>query len=821
MSVKDPAPLPTAPFLHLEGTALQAMRLLLIFSALVLLLWGIASPSLSLLLASGIVFATIPWADRQAGKRLRRVVAASLRGLARVLVPRIWRVRTIGLENIPGRGGAVFICNRTSIIDPLLLMSVVRRPVHFIVPSAEMKRPILGPILKILGAIRLETTSGQKALLRSLRYAGRYAVRGRLVCVFAEGDLTRIGMMLPFRRGLERLNRSHSAPLVPVCLETRWACPMDVDSTEVSTIRPPIRTPLWACFGKPLPADIPLSRVRTAIQDLSADLWTGAMAEQPPLTGYLVRRMRTRFWRPIAADPQHEGVSRWGLLSGAVAWAHAWQSIWHGQKSVAILLPPGVPAATANTALALSGRASVNLNYTSGAANMISAIRQAGIRTVMTSRRFVDKIGFAIPNDLRIIEIDGESARLDLFFRLIAALFAIAAPVSWLEYWCGAEKPVVSTDTVTTIFTSGSTGEPKGVPLTHRNIAADCLGTSHLLRVTDADTLLGILPLFHSFGYMFLWFSLIHGIKIVFHPSPLEAGPIGDSVEKHRVSLLITTPTFLQLYLKKVAPEKFRSLRLVLTGAEKLPDRLARAFGERFNIKPIEGYGTSECAPVVSTSSPGGDVGERGQVGYRRGFVGHPLPGVAVKIIDPDTGAVLPHRQPGMLLVKGPNVMTGYLDRPAETASVLRDGWYSTGDLAYVDDDGFLRITDRINRFSKIGGEMIPHGRVEEALHEAAGSDSRVFAVTAVADNRRGERLAVLHTLSAEELVPVIAKLQTMGLPNLYIPKREQFYRVEMLPVLGSGKLDLKGMKQVAAARAKAADIEAAARKEVKTCPAT
>ncbi|HNW34611.1 MAG TPA: AMP-binding protein, partial [Candidatus Ozemobacteraceae bacterium] len=437
------------------------------------------------------------------------------------------------------------------------------------------------------------------------------------------------------------------------------------------------------------------------------------------------------------------------------------------------------------------------------------------------SRKFADKIGFALPSDLNVIEIDGEAAYLDLFFRLTAALFAIAAPVSWLEYWCGAEKDIESVDILTTIFTSGSTGEPKGVPLTHRNIAADCLGTSHLLKVTDADTLLGILPLFHSFGYMFLWFALIHGVKIVFHPTPLEAGPIGDAVERHRVNLLVTTPTFLQLYLKKIAPEKFRSLRLVLTGAEKLPERLARAFGERFGIKPIEGYGTTECSPVISTSALGGAVRGKIQVGYRRGFVGNPLPGIALKIIDPDTGAVLPHRQPGLLLVKGANVMAGYLNRPAETAAVLRDGWYSTGDLAYVDDDGFLKITDRINRFSKIGGEMIPHGRVEEALHEAAGSESRLFAVTAVADNRRGERLAVLHTLSEDELAPVLVKLQTIGLPNLYIPKREQFYRVDALPVLGSGKLDLKGMKQVATARAKAAEIEAASRKEVQTCPAT
>lgn len=804
-----------------EHTASKPVQALLLMSVVVLIGWSWLTFSVFPLLAAAGILLSLFAGISMSGRRLRRMIAAGLRLLARVLVPLLWKPRTLGLEHIPGKGGAVLVCNRTSPADPLLLLAAIRRPVQFIVASSELKRPFLGPILRLLGAIRLETEGGDNALVKSLRRAARHVARGRLLCLFAEGDMTRIGMMLPFRRGLEEFCRNLAAPIIPACIETRWAAPVRIDSAEASTRLPPLRAALWAHFGSPLPGGTPLARVRSIVQELSADLWAEAMKDQPPLTHFLIRRMRSRFWWPIAADPQHDGVSRWGLLSGAVAWAHAWQKALRGQGAVAILLPPGIPAATASIALALSGRTIVNLNYTAGAVNMVSAIRQSEIRTILTSRRFANKISFDIPHDLNVVDIDGESVRLDPFFRLTAALIALAAPISMLEYWCGAEKRGEPGDVLTTIFTSGSTGEPKGVPLTHRNIAANCLGTTHLLKMSDADVLLGILPLFHSFGFMFLWCALIHGTKIVFHPSPLDAGPIGDSVEKHRVSLLITTPTFLQLYMKKVAPEKFRSLRLVLTGAEKLPERLVRAFGERFGIRPIEGYGTTECSPVVSTSAlVGGPAGKR-QVGYRRGFVGNPLPGVALKIVDPESGAELPYRQAGLLRVKGQNVMAGYLNRPAETAEVLKDGWYATGDLAFVDDDGFLKITDRISRFSKIGGEMIPHGRIEEALHEAAGTESRMFAVTAVADQKRGERLAVLHTLSDEELFPVVAKLQTMGLPNLYIPKREQFYRVEVLPMLGSGKLDLKGMKQVATARAKAADIEAASKREIKPCPPT
>jgi len=793
---------------------LLMLGLAAVFAAGLELAYGISG-----FFAALTLLAALSWLHLRERRRIRRAVAAGLRWLARWLVPLLWDVRKRGLEHIPAAGGAILVCNRTTPVDSLLLMALLERPLQFIVSRDEMKRPILGWLLRLLGALPIDTDHGRFGLLRSVRRAATTAARGRLVCLFAEGDMTRTGMLLPFRRGFKRLLHGRPVRVIPVCVESRWASPMIVTGTEASVRFPPLRSAVWAWIGKPLPADTPLVNIRSVIQELGCDLWSEAMKEQPPLTAFLVRRMRSSFWQRIVADPQHERVSRWGLMAGAVAWAHAWHPFWAGQENVAILLPPGVPAAMANICLALSGRGSVNLNYTAGAANMVSALRQAGVRTMLTSRRFATKIGFNIPHDITVIEVDGEHARLDLFFRLMAALVALSAPLAWLETWCGAERRITAGDVVTTIFTSGSTGEPKGVPLTHRNIVADCLGTSLYLKTSDADSLIGILPLFHSFGYMFLWYSLLQGIAIVFHPTPLEAGPIGDAIEKYRITLLISTPTFLQLYLKKVSPEKFRSLRLVLTGAEKLPDRLARAFGERFGIWPIEGYGTSECAPVVSTSVPEPAPGPIRQRGYRPGFIGHALPGIAVRIVDPDTGQPLPNRHPGLMLVRGANVMSGYLDRPSETAAVMRDGWYATGDIAFLDDDGFIRITDRLSRFSKIGGEMIPHGRVEEALHEAAGVETRMFAVTSVADGRRGEMLAVLHTLPESELLPVLAKLQTMGLPNLFVPKREQYYRVDALPMLGTGKLDLKGMKQVAAARAKAAELEAAARKEVRICP--
>jgi acyl-[acyl-carrier-protein]-phospholipid O-acyltransferase/long-chain-fatty-acid--[acyl-carrier-protein] ligase len=312
---------------------------------------------------------------------------------------------------------------------------------------------------------------------------------------------------------------------------------------------------------------------------------------------------------------------------------------------------------------------------------------------------------------------------------------------------------------------------------------------------------LGILPLFHAFGYLVFWLVALNGVGIVFHPSPLDVAAIGDLIFRHRVTILVTTPTFLQLYQRRCTPEQFSTLRVVLTGAEKLPARLAESFEARFGIRPIEGYGITECAPVIAVNCPDYRAAGFFQPASRRGTVGQPLPGVSVRIVDPDSFEPLPPGKSGMLLVRGPNVMNGYLGRADLTAKAMRGDWYITGDLAILDDDGFLTITDRLSRFSKIGGEMVPHGQVEEALHQVAGADTQIFAVTGIPDERKGEQLAVLHTLDESRIPEILTKLAATGLPNLFLPSRGNFIKIETLPVLGTGKMDLRGLKRIAMER--------------------
>jgi acyl-[acyl-carrier-protein]-phospholipid O-acyltransferase/long-chain-fatty-acid--[acyl-carrier-protein] ligase len=354
-------------------------------------------------------------------------------------------------------------------------------------------------------------------------------------------------------------------------------------------------------------------------------------------------------------------------------------------------------------------------------------------------------------------------------------------------------------DLATVIFSSGSTGEPKGVLLTHYNIGSNVEQIEQVFGLDRKDGLVGVLPFFHSFGFTgTLCLPAALGVRVAFYPNPLEGKAIGPIVSQHALTFLLATPTFLQLYLRSCTPEDFGSLRVVMTGAEKLPDRLAAAFEERFGIRPLEGYGCTECGPAVAVNTHDFRSAGFRQVGAKRGKIGQPLPGMCVQIVEPESSAPAPVGQPGLLLVRGPNVMQGYLGQAQKTAEVLRDGWYVTGDIAAMDEDGFLQITDRLSRFSKIGGEMVPHIKIEERLHELAGATEQTFFVTGVPDEKKGERLVVLHKLSAEKLKTCLEKFAQSDLPNLWKPRPDEFYRVDTFAYLGTGKLDLKKLRELA-----------------------
>jgi acyl-[acyl-carrier-protein]-phospholipid O-acyltransferase / long-chain-fatty-acid--[acyl-carrier-protein] ligase len=469
------------------------------------------------------------------------------------------------------------------------------------------------------------------------------------------------------------------------------------------------------------------------------------------------------------------------------------------QPRVAIVLPPGKGGLIANLAVVFAGKTPVNLNFTAGPEAIRSCIRQAGVDRFITADPFVRKVsGFPWPPNRDLILI--ERVLPTLKKRIVTwAVLSKLLPTALLGGILGLNKRR-GDDEAALLFTSGSSGEPKGVVLSHRNVLANVTQFASRLDLPLGSSVLGCLPLFHSFGCtVTLWYPVIQGVNLVTYPSPLETKRLAELVALHQVNLLLSTPTFLRGYMKRVDPAQLASLRLVVTGAEKLPQSLAAAFEEKFGIRPQEGYGLTETSPATNVNLPDPAPVTDAVVlpSSRNGSVGQLLPGLAIRITDPSTDEEVPINRQGMIWFKGSNVFPGYLGDPKKTADVLKDGWFRTGDVGRVDDEGFLYIEGRISRFSKIAGEMVPHETVEAAVNKVLGLDGeseRRIAIVGVPDEQKGEAILLLSTIAGpaleQECIDLRYKLLDEGLSSLWCPKH--IIPVAEIPVLASGKLDLK-----------------------------
>jgi len=723
---------------------------------------------------------------------------ALLRLLLWLLTHSIYRIKVEGRDNIPERGGALFVSNHMSFVDALLLIASTDRPVRFIMFKDIYEHPLVHPFARILRAIPISSQLRPRAMIRSLREASEAIQSGEVVCIFAEGQITRIGQLLPFRRGFERVMKDVEAPIIPVNLDGVWGSIFSFERGRFLWKLPRrIPYPVTVSFGRPMPASSTPFEVRQAVQDLHTQAYRYRKARMRTLHRAFLNTARRHPLRFSMADLRVPQLRFGAALAGTILLARRLRKVWQGQTMVGILLPPSVAGALVNLAAVLCGKVPVNLNYTASSEILASCARQCSLQTVVSSQAFLERVPLEVPGKTVLLEELAAAPRLTE--KLLALLMAWTLPGRWLELALGQKSAAGLDDLATVIFSSGSTGDPKGVLLTHFQIGSNIEQLGQTFMLTGRDRLLGVLPFFHSFGFTgTLWLPAVLGAGVVYHSNPLDLTAISELTRKYRITFLLATPTFLQAYIRRCLPEDFGSLQYVMVGAEKLPERVAQAFEDRFGIRPLEGYGSTECAPVVAVNTRDFRAPGFRQVGAKRGKIGQPLPGVSVRIADPDTLAPLPPGQPGLLLVRGPNVMQGYLGRPDKTAEVLRDGWYITGDIATMDEDGFLTITDRLSRFSKIGGEMVPHIKVEEKLHELAGVTDQTFVVTGVPDGKKGERLVVLHTLPEEKLAECLEKLPQADLPNLWVPRANQFFRVAALPHLGTGKLDLCMVRDLA-----------------------
>lgn len=715
----------------------------------------------------------------------------------------VYRLRIYGRENLPERGGALLVSNHISWLDGFIFLLISTRTIRLVAWAGNFKIGWLIWLAEYWGVIMM--TGGPKSIVAGLKKAREALKNGELVVIFAEGGISRVGQLQGFKPGLMKILQGTDAPVIPVYLDELWGSIFSFQGGKFFW-KWPRRWPypISVYFGPSIGQPEDEHQVRRAVQDL------GAMAVQrrsqrmiPPARSF-IRRCKARKRSLKVSDTTAGSMRGADLLLRTLILRRLLRRhvLSPGEECVGVLVPPSIGGLVTNMALALDKRVAVNLNYTVSSEVMNYCCQQAEIKHVITSRKFWEKMNFKL--DAEIVYLEDFKTKPTTGDKVVAALQTYAMPGFLLERWLGLHR-LKADDVLTIIFTSGSTGQPKGVMLTNSNVASNVEAIDQVVQLTSKDVLLGILPFFHSLGYtVTMWGVAALDIQGAYHFSPLDGKQVGKLCKEFGGTLLLATPTFLRTYLRRADKDDFATLDVVVAGAEKLPSELAAAFEEKFGVRPVEGYGTTELSPLVSVNVPPSRSIGNFQIDSKEGTVGRTVPGVTARVNDVDSGQELRVGQSGMLWIKGPNVMKGYLKQPEKTAEVIVDGWYKTGDLALIDEDGFIKITGRISRFSKIGGEMVPHIQIEETLTKIIGAgeeEGLKAAIAAVPDSKKGERLIVVHTALDKTPAELCKALQEAGLPNLFIPSPDSFTQVDKLPVLGSGKLDLNGIKQIALSR--------------------
>jgi acyl-[acyl-carrier-protein]-phospholipid O-acyltransferase/long-chain-fatty-acid--[acyl-carrier-protein] ligase len=726
-----------------------------------------------------------------------RLAEFLLRFLSSVLVSFVYHPKFTGVENVPARGGALLICNHVSYADAPLLAAACPRPVRFVMDRDFYDIPWLKPICRLARTITILAKDPPKKIAASIRQARDAVKAGDVICVFAEGYMTRNGNMLSFKAGFEKIVRATGAPVIPAYIGGMWGSMLSYyHGRPFSTLPKRLTNPVSVSFGPALPDSASAEQVKLQVQQLSCDYFNTLKSSKRSLTYRFIRTARKNRHRRCISDASDRKLNYSQTLVTSLALADKLKPLASNGDKVGILLPPSIGAALANIAVTLLGKVPVNLNYTSSSQVVNSIITECNIECVVSSKEFLERFPQlkTIPNLIFLEDISRTISSADKFKALLKSRFCPARLLAGIRHH-NCDDPAAI------IFSSGSGGKPKGVMLSHHNVISNIDSMCSIFKFKPKDNLCAPLPFFHSFGFTCsLWLPIINCVSASFVSNPLDAKTVGRMAKLNHSTVLFAAPTFINNYLKRVDPEDFSNLRFVMAGAEGLKTNIADAFEQKFGIRPREGYGATELSPVVAFNVADLEIDGLIQTGTKDGTVGHPIPGIAAKLVDPDTKETITDGREGLLMIKGPTVMLGYLNDKEKTREVIQDGWYCTGDIAAIDSDGFIKITGRLARFSKIGGEMVPHVAIEDLCHRFFDTESTMVAVTSVPDPKKGEELIVLYradVCDADRLYEIISH---SDLPNLYKPKRENCFAVDHIPTLGSGKLDLVRIRKIAQA---------------------
>jgi len=724
----------------------------------------------------------------------------TLKIIARIIRIVFLRVRVLGGENLPYSGPILLVSNHISLLDLLMIQSVARQRVRFLVRTEVLNFIPNRLIFWYLGVLRVPSPkhpSEMKEFLNQIRDRLR---AGETVCYFPEGEISGSGNLMRFRSGVHALLPPEcQVTVLPVRLGMLHGRLFGMHNGKLR-MRPLNHWPVdfSIAIGEPIDHNLSGFQIRQKISEL------GAIAERLPQPGekpihtsFIFRAKRHPFSTSFYDATTDTGLSNFKMLMLTILLSKEIRKRDKGENGYTGVLLPNIPAAAGvMLGVMCADRTPAVINFSAGESVALESARRAGVKTILTSRKFLQKLKWQETEEMLCMEeiVPGITKWMKFKAFLMTLLpprmlVRNLAPLSCYNMFQQAAL----------IFSSGSTGKPKAVMLTQRNINCDIYSFFRVVDWTTKDVVGGNLPMFHSFGFN-VCFALpaITGTPVIYVSNPLDAAVIVRSIREYKITILAATPTFLQKYMMKAKEGDFASMRLCVTGAEKLSSELADRYRAMTGRDIVEGFGCTELSPIVSINL-NHSIHLLGTKADHPGSIGSALPGIHARIIDPETGVEVAPGIEGRLQVRSGTVMKGYLNEPELTAQVIQNNYYDTGDMAKMDQDGYIYIIGRASRFSKIGGEMVPHEGVENAITKVRHSEVREVAVSGRRDRLKGERLVIFYTPEDFDIQQVIAGLREEGLPNIWIPKADDFVKVDELPMLGSGKLDLVKLKQMVA----------------------
>lgn len=730
---------------------------------------------------------------------------AFIRYMTGILFSQRHKLQVMGLKNLPSTGGVLLMGNHTSWLDWAVLQISCPRKIRFVMERSIYEKWYLRKFLSLFNVIAISSRSSKRAL----KTIEKALNNNEVVALFPEGAISRNGQLSTLKKGFEIAIRNTNAQIVPFYMRGLWGTIYSHSSKKAKrTANSSLSHPITVCFGKPISKDSSAAELKQAIFRLSIYTWQHYTNSLEPVHVEWLKTAKTLKNRLSIVDYTRITLTHHKLIAAVLSLSSELKKITKNEKTIGLLLPASSAGVIMNLAAMISGKTFVNLNYTSSPESLKQAIKQADIKTVFTSKQFLVKLKakkidltdvLQTPKTIYMEDLKETCSKLKLLRKFLVAKFM---PVSLIKLFYF--KKTTLDDTATILFSSGSEGTPKGVELSHRNIIANIKQISTVLDPTDKDVVLSTLPLFHAFGLtVTTLMPLCEGIPFLCYPDPTDAQAIGKLASKYKATFLCATSTFLRLYTrnKKLHPLMFKSLRIVISGAEKLNHDVKAAFKEKFNKDIFEGYGTTETTPVASVNIPDILIADHWniQIGHKEGTVGLPIPGSALKIVDPETMETLPAGEAGLILIGGPQIMKGYLNDKEKTDKVItyQNGirWYKTGDKGKLDNDGFLTILDRYSRFAKIAGEMISLSAVEEKVSDIINNEEIEVCAAALPDDKKGEKIVLL--ISGEIETDQLKKnLIEKNINPLMLPS--SFRKVKTIPKLGTGKNDFAAIRNLA-----------------------